>query len=140
MSDASPRSAPGPAATTRLLFRNTMRIRPGRLGEFGEAIRRAVAFAEQQAPQILVDVFVDEAELRATSFQLYADSESVLRHWHLSDPYIRDVMEHCEVERFEVFGDPSQAVLAGLPADPGFTLVPRLVGYRALNTGGTHLR
>ncbi|MEO3749637.1 hypothetical protein [Streptomyces sp. B6B3] len=124
-------------ADDRLLFRNTMRVTPGHLDAFSAAIRRAVEFAEREAPQILVDVFLDERELRATSFQLYADSQAVLRHWRLSDPYIQEVMRHCTIERFEVFGDPSEAVRAGLPTpDDGIdvSLTPRLTGYARLNT------
>lgn len=122
------------SAQTRLLFRNTMRVLPGHLAEFREAIGRAVLFAEQEAPQILVDVFIDEDRLRATSFQLYADSPSVERHWKLSDPYIQDVMRHCEIESFEIFGDPSEAVRAGIPDDLDITLTPRLTGYAHLHT------
>lgn len=115
----------------RLLFRNTMRITPGHLEEFKAAILDAVGFAEQHAPQLLVDVFIDERDLAATSFQLYPDSDAVLRHWELSDPYIAEVMLHCSVERFEVFGEPSQAVLDGLGRTSGLTatITPRLVGY-----------
>ena len=116
---------------TRLLFRNTMRITPGHEEEFRAAIGDAVAFAEEHAPQLMVDVFVDEAHGTATSFQLYADSESVQRHWELSDPYIADVMRHCTVVAFEVFGEPSDEVRAGLGATPDLpvTVLPRLVGY-----------
>jgi hypothetical protein len=117
--------------STRLLFRNTMSILPGHLDDFRQAIVRAVDFAEDNAPQLMVDVFIDEAELTATSFQLYADSDAVLRHWQLSDPYINDVMQHCTVARFEVFGEPSDAVRAGLGEMPDLpvTVTPRLVGY-----------
>lgn len=119
----------------RLLFRNTMHITPGHLEPFRRAVRRAVEFAERHGPQLLVDVFVDEEELTCTSFQLYADSDAVLRHWELSDPYIKEVMEHCTVGRFEVFGNPSDAVRAGLPPAVDGTevaITPRLTGYAAV--------
>jgi len=114
----------------RLLFRNTMRINAGGLDQYREAIRRAVNFAERFGPQVMVDVFIDEPAMRAHSFQLYANSAAVLRHWELSDPFIRDVMEHCIVERFEVFGQPDERVAAGLAAsDIEVTFVPRLTGF-----------
>ncbi len=120
-------------ATTsdRLLFRNTMRITPGHLEEFRAAIDAAVRFAEQHAPQLLVDVFIADDGQTATSFQLYPDSASVLRHWELSDPYIAEVMRHCRVDRFEVFGEPSDSVLDGLGRASGVAtqLSARLVGY-----------
>jgi hypothetical protein len=119
----------------RLLFRNTMRITDGHLVEYCAAIERAVEFARTHAPQLLVDVFIDEDTMRATSFQIYADSAAVERHWQLSDPYIADVMLHCDVERFEVFGTPSPPVLAQLTGgDLPITITPRLVGY--LHAGG----
>jgi hypothetical protein len=119
------------ATTDRLLFRNTMQITPGHLDEFTRAIHDAVAFAEEHAPQRLVDVFIDRDAMQATSFQLYDDSESVLKHWTLSDPYIAEVMRHCTVARFEVFGTPSAAVREGLGATSGVqaSFTPRLVGY-----------
>lgn len=124
------------ATTERLLFRNTMRIKPGHLDEYRRAIRDAVAFAEQHAPQLLVDVFIDEEQMEATSFQLYPDSEAVLRHWELSDPYIAEVMRHCTVVRFEAFGSPSDAVLddLGRSSETAVDITPRLVGYAALGT------
>ena len=73
----------------------------------------------------------DEGELTATSFQIYADSDAVLRHWKLSDPYIAEVMKHCTVAAFEVFGNPSEEVRAGFGSmdDMAVTIHPRLVGY-----------
>ena len=61
-----------------------------------------------------VQAFVDGEAREAHSFQLYPDSEAVLAHWRLSDPYIQEVMEHCTVERLELYGDPSPVVAAGL--------------------------
>jgi hypothetical protein len=123
------------ALDQRLIFRNTMRITPGHLDEYRLAIIDAVEFAEAHAPQVMVDVFIDVDALTATSFQIYADSDAVLRHWQLSDPYIAEVMRHCTVAAFEVFGHPSDEVRAGLGSttDLPATTLPRLVGY--LNTG-----
>ncbi|WP_030257132.1 hypothetical protein [Streptomyces violens] len=107
-----------------LLFRNTMRITEGHLEGFRSAINRAVDFVEQHGPQLMVEVFVDEERLLAHSFQLYRDSDSVREHWKLSDPYIQDVMEHCTVEHFEVFGEPDEDVIAGIRAALGDQLTP----------------
>lgn len=119
------------SAPDRVLFRNTMRITPGHLVPFTAAIGDAVRFVEEHGPQLLVDVFIDEEQLEATSFQLYADSDAVLRHWELSEPYIADVMRHAEVKRFEVFGHPSEEVVAGLQASGiEVSFSARLTGYR----------
>ncbi|MGW0614778.1 hypothetical protein [Streptomyces sp. NPDC002788] len=116
-----------------LLFRNTMRITNGHLESFSNAIAQAVAFAEQHGPQLMVHTFVDEGRMLAHSFQLYQDSDAVRTHWKLADPYIQEVMKHCRVERFEVFGEPDAELAAGLRSalgeqlDP--TFLPRLAGF-----------
>ena len=99
---------------TPLLMHNTMRITPGHLEEFKQAVRRAVEFVQQHGPQLTVQVFVDDSELIAHSFQLYPNSAAVLRHWSLSDPYISDVMQHCTVESLQVYGEPDEAVAKGM--------------------------
>ncbi|HTF50899.1 MAG TPA: hypothetical protein VK735_25940, partial [Pseudonocardia sp.] len=97
-----------------ILFHNTMKIVDGHLEEFSAAVRRAVAFVQEHGPQLMVQVFVDEERGLAHSFQLYPDSDAVLAHWAMSDPYIRDVMEHCTVDSFETYGELSEPVRHGL--------------------------
>ncbi|QFG22055.1 hypothetical protein [Actinomadura sp. WMMB 499] len=123
---------------TILLFRNTMRITDGHLDEFRDAIARAVEFAERHGPQLMVQTFVDEERMLAHSFQLYRDSDAVRRHWELADPYIQDVMEHCRVEHFEVFGEPDAGVAAGLRSSLGDRMPafpPRAAGFLRFGTG-----
>jgi hypothetical protein len=98
----------------QILMRNRMKIAEGRLEPFSQAIREAVDFVALNGPQMMVQTFIDEEEMSAVSFQLYRNSQDVLRHWQLSDPYIQRVMEHCTVENFEVYGSPDSEVLAGL--------------------------
>jgi hypothetical protein len=107
-----------PDVDPRLMFRNTMEIAPGHAREFRQAIIDAVSFARQHAPQLMVDVFIEDEDRTATSFQIYPDSDAVLKHWELSDPCISEVMRHCTVARFEVFGSPSDEVRAGLGQMP----------------------
>jgi hypothetical protein len=119
------------ALDQRLLFRNTMHVTPGHMAQYRRAVADAVVFARGHAPQVMVDVFIDDQAEQAISFQIYADSEAVPRHWQLSDPYIAEVMRHCTVVAFEVFGNPSDEVRAGLGATSGMSvkILPRLVGY-----------
>ncbi|MBO8185238.1 hypothetical protein [Streptomyces spirodelae] len=116
-----------------LLFRNTMRITDGHLESFRDAIVRAVDFARQHGPQMMVETFVDEEQLLAHSFQVYRDSDAVRLHWKLADPYIQEVMEHCRVEHFEVFGEPDDDVAASLRSALGEqcppTFSPRITGF-----------
>ena len=56
------------------------------LDGFREAITAAIEFVEQHGPQDMVQVFIDEEQMLGHSFQLYANSAAILRHWELSDP------------------------------------------------------
>ncbi|CAM2761864.1 hypothetical protein ACH4LN_19370 [Streptomyces albus] len=118
---------------TTLLFHNTMRIADGHLEGFRAAVRRAVDFVQQHGPQLMVQTFVDEERMLAHSFQLYRDSDAVRLHWKLADPYIQEVMEHCRVEGFEVFGEPDADVTARMRAMLGdrcpLTFCPRIAGF-----------
>ncbi|GEM29839.1 hypothetical protein NN3_08460 [Nocardia neocaledoniensis NBRC 108232] len=119
-----------------ILFHNTMRITEGHLAEFTAAVSRAVAFVEEHGPQLMVQVFVDEERGLAHSFQLYGDSDAVLAHWEMSDPYIQDVMAHCTVESFATFGEMSEAVRAGLASGPAGAVTERpfLTGFTRFGT------
>jgi hypothetical protein len=115
-----------------ILFHNTMRITEGHLDGFRQAIRKAIEFVEEHGPQDMVQVFIDEEQMLGHSFQLYGSSAAILKHWELSDPYIQGVMEHCTVEEFTVYGQPSDAVLDGMTGgdiDFEFTVVPGFTGF-----------
>ncbi|MDI3423952.1 hypothetical protein [Streptomyces luteolus] len=120
-----------------LLFRNTMRINDGHLEGFRNATARAVEFVERHGPQLMVEVFIDEQRLLADSFQLYRDSDAVRAHWQMSAPYINDVMDHCRVEHFEVFGAPDDDVVRGVRNALGDqvspTFSPRFTGFMRFN-------
>lgn len=125
-----------------LLFRNTMRITEGHLDEFKQAIQQAVEFVEAHGPQLMVQVFIDDEALLAYSFQLYPDSAAILTHWSMSDPYIREVMRHCTVERLDIYGEPDQTVTQGLatvaPDDLVWNIVPRHIGFLQTPQVATH--
>ncbi|GHC81530.1 hypothetical protein GCM10007079_21600 [Nocardiopsis terrae] len=115
-----------------ILFHNTMRVAKGHWEGFRLAARRAVDFTEKQAPQIMVEFFTDEANMLAHSFQLYADSASIRAHWRMSGSFINDVMDHCSVERLDVYGQPDAQVRSALEAfgrDLPVTVHPRLAGF-----------
>ncbi|GAA1462237.1 hypothetical protein NE857_04810 [Nocardiopsis exhalans] len=115
-----------------ILFHNTMRVTEGHWEGFRLAARRAVDFTERHTPQIMVDFFTDEANMLAHSFQLYADSASIRAHWRMSGAVINDVMDHCSVERLDVYGEPDAQVTRALEAfrvDVPVTVHPRLAGF-----------
>lgn len=123
-----------------VLFCNTMQITGGHLESFKHAVQRAVEFVEEHGPQLMVEVFIDEQRLVAYSFQLYRDSESILIHWKMSDPHIREVMEHCTVQRLDVYGRPNEAVMEQLrrPDDQevAVTVTPHFTGFTRLLASG----
>lgn len=120
-----------------VLLRNTMAFNRQRANEFKQAIYNAVRFAEEHAPQLMVQVFVDDEKALCYSFQLYPDSEAILRHWEVSDPHISEVMKHCVVQSMEVYGSPNEAVRTGIlgaVGDDKVTFIPELVGYYHLGS------
>lgn len=96
-------------------------------------------FVEVNGPQLMVEVSIDEENMRAYSFQLYSDSESILSHWQMSSPYISDVMRHSTVQRLDIYGDVDNAVrdgVRGLSEDGAtVTVTPHLYGFTRLRDG-----
>lgn len=101
------------------LLRNTLQITTGHLDSFTRAIQHAV-----------------EPHMLAYSFQLYRDSQSIIDHWQMSDPYIREVMKHCTVQRLDVYGQSNKAAQDGIAQsssdDVIVTVTPRFNGFTRL--------
>jgi hypothetical protein len=115
-----------------ILLRNTMAFDRQHAAAFKQAIFNAVEFARENAPQLMVQVYVDDENALCYSFQLFPDSESILRHWKVSDPNIAEVMKYCVVRSMEVYGSPSQAVrdgILGSVGDATVSFTPELVGF-----------
>lgn len=117
----------------RIVQLSSFDIRPGKLERFKQALRKAVAFAESQGPQLAVDTYIDEDSMRASSLQIMPSSEAVLAHWKMADPYIREVMESCIMRRLDVYGEPNEEVMLGLLSlvEQGVpvTVTPAFVGF-----------
>lgn len=122
--------------SSAILLINTMDITPGHLAQFRESVQASIDFVREHGPQLMVEVYVDEQALRAYSFQLHRDSESILSHWKLSDPHIRNVMQHTSVRRLDIYGQPNEEVMAGMRpfADTGVTVTvtPYFTGFNRL--------
>lgn len=79
-----------------------------------------------------MQVYIDDDKALCYSFQLFRDSEAILRHWQISDPNITEVMKYCVVRSMEVYGSPNEAVRLGILKSVGDTFVsftPELVGF-----------
>jgi hypothetical protein len=116
-----------------------MQIERGKLEEFKQSVKNSLAFVEANGPQLMVEVYVDEKNLRAYSFQFYRDSESILSHWQMSDPYIRDVMQYITVKRLDIYGQPDDAVIEGVRpfSQDGVivTVTPHFAGFTRFQAG-----
>ncbi len=122
-----------------IMLINTMQIEQGKLEDFEESVKNSLVFVEVNGPQLMVEVYVDEENMRAYSFQFYRDSESILSHWRMSDPYIRGVMEHIKVKRLDIYGQPDDAVMEGLwPFSEDGVIVsvtPHFAGFARFRAG-----
>lgn len=116
-----------------VLFHNTMRIHDGHLEDYRRAVDRAVGFVREHGPQLMVQVFIDEERMLGHSFQLHTGAASIRAHMAMSDPYIKDVMEHCEVADFRVYGDVDDDIAALLPE--GAAVLPRFTGFTRMPVG-----
>ena len=119
-------------------FIATSQIQDGTLKKFKEAVRKTLDFLEANGPQLLGEVCIDEKGMCAYTIQLHRDSESILAHWQLADPYQRDVMQYITTSRIDIYGQPNEAVMEGmrrlasqgavLSVTPGFAGFSRLPG------------
>ena len=115
-----------------ILLRNTMAFDRQHAADFKKAIVNAVEFAKKHAPQLMVQAYVDDEKGLCYSFQLYQDSDAILRHWQVSDSSIAEVMKYCVVRSMEVYGTPSEAVREGILGSVGeanVSFTPELVGF-----------
>lgn len=119
-----------------IIFITTFLIEEGSLDKFKEAVRKSTNFLQANGPQLLVEVCIDEKEMRAHGIQVHRDSESILSHWQLADPYMRDVMQYITTTRVEIYGQPNEAVIEGMSrlSSEGavITVTPRFVGFSRL--------
>ena len=97
-----------------ILFITTFQIEDGALEKFKEAVRKSTDFLEINGPQLMVEVCIDENEMRAHGIQVHRDSQSILTHWQLADPYMRDVMQYITTTRVDIYGQPNEDVMEGM--------------------------
>jgi hypothetical protein len=121
-----------------IVFITTSHIEAGALDKCKEAFLKSVEFLEANGPQLMAEVCIDEKELRAHTIQVHQNSESILAHWQLSDPYMRDVMQYLTTTRVEFYGQPNAAVMDGMrrlsSQGADITVTPKLVGFVRLHS------
>lgn len=119
-----------------IIFITNFQIENGALEKFKEAVRKSMDFLETNSPQLMAEVCIDENEMRAHGVQVHRDSESILAHWQLADPHMRAVMQYTTTPRFDIYGQPNEAVMEGMRrlSSQGavISVSPRFVGYSRL--------
>ncbi len=89
---------------------------------------------EVRAPE--AEVCIHENEMRAHGVQIHRDSESILAHWQLADPHMRDVMQYITTTRVDIYGQPNEAVMEGMRrlSSQGavISVTPLFVGFSRL--------
>jgi hypothetical protein len=119
-----------------IVFITTFQIENGALEKFKEAVQKSTDFLEANGPQLMAEVCIDENEMRAHGVQIHRDSESILAHWQLADPYMRDVMQYITTTRVDIYGQPNEAVIEGMRrlSSQGavISVTPRFVGFSRL--------
>jgi len=122
--------------TVPIVFITTFQIEKGALEKFKEAARKSTDFLYTNGPQLFAEVCIDENEMRAHGVQIHRDSESILTHWQLADPYMRNVMQNITTTRVEIYGQPNEAVIEGMRqrASQGAVILitPQFVGFSRL--------
>lgn len=116
-----------------IAFVTTLRIHDGKLQEFKAATQRSLAFAEENGPQVMAGIYIDEDDMRAHGFQVHRDSESILKAWQTMDPHIKEVLQHSSTTRVDIYGQPNEAVMEGMQRLSGqgatLTVTPRHTGF-----------
>jgi hypothetical protein len=119
-----------------IVFITTFQIKKGALEKFKEAVRKSMDFLEINGPQLMAEVCINENEMRAHGVQVHRDSESILTHWQLADPHMRDVMQYITTTRVEIYGQPNEAVMEGMRrlSSHGAVLsvTPKFAGFNRL--------
>jgi hypothetical protein len=81
----------------------------------------------------MLEVYIDENEMRAYGLQVHRDSDSILAHWQLADLYMRDVMQYLTTTHVDIYGQPNEAVMEGMRrlSSQGAVLsvIPRFAGF-----------
>lgn len=119
--------------TGPIVFITTSQIQNGALEKVKEAVRKSVNFIETNGPQLMAEAYIDEIEMRFHALQVHQDSESILTHWRLADPYMRDVHQYITTTRVDIYGQPNAAVMEGMRrlSSQGAVLsvTPRFAGF-----------
>lgn len=116
-----------------IVYIDRSRIRPGKLEDLERAVDELVAFIEEREPQLLCyGFYLDKEASRMTVVALHPDAASVELHMEVGASAFARFADFIELEAIEVYGEPSERMLAQLQkkaemlGDQGRVVVDRL--------------
>lgn len=98
-----------------IVYVDTSSIREEKLGELEHAMERLVSFVEENVPRLLsYGFFLSEDRTKMTVVALHPDSASLEFHLDVGRDEFRKFAELIELQRIDVYGRVSDAVLERL--------------------------
>jgi len=98
-------------------YLDTSEVRPGKLGELKEAMAELAAFVEQNEPQILsYSVYFSDDGSTMKVLHLHSDVASLELHLEVAGPRFPPVAPLITMKTIEIFGRPTEELLARLRA------------------------
>lgn len=92
---------------------DTSEIRPGKLDEVQRAVRDLARFVGENEPRTMAyNVYFDDAGTRMTVVQVHPDSVSMEYHMRVAGPAFRQFSGMLRLLTLDVYGDPSDDLLA----------------------------
>jgi hypothetical protein len=98
-----------------ILYVDSSAIREGQLEHVKASIDELVAFVETNEPQLIsYKFYLNEEGTRMTVVAVHPDSASMEFHMKIGGPAFRKFSDLIELESIDVYGQPSEAVMAQL--------------------------
>jgi hypothetical protein len=116
-----------------IIFVSNQRIKDGKLEEYKKNYLQVAAMTEATKPGTAAHLaYLNEDGTKASIVHIFPDAESMELHMKGVDELAKKAYQFMEIESFEIFGRPSDNILAGMMqiAGSGVTLdmKPQSVG------------
>ena len=116
-----------------IIFVSNQRIKEGKLEEFKKNYLQVAAMMEATKPGTAAHLaYLNEDGTKASIVHIFPDAESMELHMNGVDDLAKKAYQFMEIESFEIYGRPSDNILAGMMqiAGSGVTLdmKPQSVG------------
>ncbi|MCA1833386.1 MAG: hypothetical protein ABR548_08745 [Actinomycetota bacterium] len=101
--------------TNPIFYVDSSAIREGKIDEVKVNMKELADFARANEPQLIsYNFFIDELGARMSTVAIHADAVSMEFHIEVGTPYFRKFTDLINLESIDVYGEPSETVLAQL--------------------------